>query len=50
MCIGMNLKLTVLYNPKTAPCVLMNISTSFRTLPSKACAFSKYYTLWWASS
>ena len=38
------------YNPKTAPCVLMNISASFRTLPSKACAFSKYYTLWWASS
>ena len=38
------------YNPKTVPCVLMNISASFRTLPSKACALSKYHTVWWASS
>ena len=37
-------------NPKTVPCVLMNISASFRTLLSKACALSKNYTLWWASS
>ena len=37
-------------NPKTVPCVLMNISASFRTLLSKAYALSKNYTLWWASS